>query len=143
MRSLLARAAGQAASSPLIGIEQFSVGGVNSVRGYYEGDEFGDAGWFASIEARSPFLVERVAVGSAFPQVWLRGSAFVDAGQRYLLDDQATAEPIRTLLGAGFGLSANVNNRVDLRILVGWPLFDTPNTSTGSPRVHFSIGGQF
>lgn len=141
--SLLARAAGQAATGPLLGLEQFSVGGLQSVRGYFEGDEFGDAGWFTSLEARTPFLLERVAVGSEFPPVWIRGSAFVDAGQRFLLDSDASPKPNRTLMGAGFGLSANLNNRVDLRLLVGWPFFETPNTPAGTPRVYFSLGGQF
>lgn len=141
--SILARAAGQVASGPLLGIEQFSVGGVGSVRGYFEGDEFGDSGWFASLESRTPFLLERVAVGSDFPPVWIRGSGFVDVGQRILHDNSATSEPTRSLLGTGFGVSANINNRVDLRILVGWPLLDTPITPAGTPRVYFSLGGQF
>ena len=34
------RADGQWASQPLISIEQFGIGGVNSVRGYHEGEEF-------------------------------------------------------------------------------------------------------
>jgi hemolysin activation/secretion protein len=141
--SLLARAAGQVATGPLLGIEQFSVGGLNSVRGYYEGDEFGDHGWFGSLELRSPFLQERVPVGSDFAPVWLRGTAFVDAGQRILSDAPVAARSVRTLMGAGFGVSANLNNRVDLRIVVGWPLFETLNTESGDPRVYFSLGGQF
>ncbi len=141
--SLLARAAGQTATGPLIGNEQFSVGGSQSVRGYYEGEEFGDAGWFTSLELRTPFLVERVPTFSDFVPVWLRASAFIDAGQRFLLDASATTAPERTLLGVGLGVSANVNQRVDLRILVGWPLFDTPNVPSGHPRVYFTLGGQF
>jgi len=141
--SLLLRASGQVATGPLLGIEQFSVGGLNSVRGYMEGDEFGDHGWFGSIELRSPFLQERVPVGSDYAPVWLRGTVFVDAGQRFLEDSSATTQPVRTLMGSGFGVSANLNNRLDLRIVVGWPLFETLNTVVGDPRVYFALGGQF
>ena len=133
--SLLVRASGQIATGPLLGIEQFSVGGLNSVRGYMEGDEFGDHGWFGSVELRSPFLLERVPVGSDYAPVWLRGTAFVDAGQRFLQDTSATTQSVRTLMGSGFGVSANLNNRLDLRIVVGWPLFETLHHHRGSPRL--------
>lgn len=99
--SLLGRAAGQVATGPLLGIEQFSIGGLNSVRGYYEGDEFGDHGWFGGLELRSPFITERVPIGSDYAPVWLRGTAFVDAGQRFLIDPSPTANTAETLLGIG------------------------------------------
>ncbi len=141
--SLLVRASGQAATGPLISNEQFALGGLNSVRGYFEGDEYGDAGWFGSVEARTPFLVARVPTWADFAPVWVRGLVFVDYGQRFLLDSDAGGDPTRSLLGTGFGLSANINNRVDMRIAVGWPLLDSANTSAGDPRVYFSLGGQF
>jgi hemolysin activation/secretion protein len=43
----------------------------------------------------------------------------------------------------GFGLSANINNHLDVRLAVGWPLRDSVNTSAYDPRVYFSLGGQF
>ena len=141
--SLLLRAAGQAATGPLISNEQFAVGGLNSVRGYFEGDQYGDAGWFGSLEVRTPFLLSRVPTGSDWAPVWLRASAFIDAGQRLLMDEHAASEPLLTLLGTGFGLSANINNRVDLRIVVGWPLFETRNSPAGESHAYFSLGGQF
>ena len=141
--TLLARANGQVATGPLLGIEQFSVGGLNSVRGYMEGDEFGDHGWFGSLELRAPFLTGRVPVGEDYAPVWLRGIAFVDAGQRFLADAPASTPSLRTLMGSGFGVSANLANRVDLRIVVGFPFFETPNTRVGEPRAYFSLGGQF
>ncbi|MFN0067730.1 MAG: POTRA domain-containing protein [Limisphaerales bacterium] len=141
--SLLLRAAGQAATGSLISNEQFAVGGVNNVRGYYEGDEYGDQGWFGSAELRSPFLRGNVPVGAGFAPVWLRASAFLDYGQRFLLDDVPGVDSQADLWSAGFGVSANVNNRVDLRIIVGWPLIETRSTPDGDPRAAFSIGGQF
>lgn len=141
--SLLLRASGQAATGPLISIEQFGLGGISSVRGYYEGDEYGDAGWFGSLELRTPYLARQVPVGAETAPTWLRGSVFVDSGQRYRLDNRLGHDPYRTLLSAGFGLSANLNNHFDLRLAVGWPLFDTLNTRAGDPRAHFTVGGQF
>jgi hemolysin activation/secretion protein len=141
--SLFFRANGQAADRPLISNEQFALGGVNSVRGYYEGDEYGDAGWFSSIEARTPYLKVRAGSIGGFVPVWLRASTFFDYGQRYLLKPNPGAKECRSLSGAGFALQANVNNHFDTRITVGWPLENSANTKSGEPRVYFTIGGQF
>lgn len=141
--SLFFRASGQVATGPLINNEQFALGGINSVRGYYDGDEYGDDGWFGSVELRTPFLATSVAGWKDAWPVWLRGSVFVDGGQRFLLDSRIAAAPTRTLLGVGFGLSANINNHVDVRLTVGWPLRDSINTAAYEPRVYLSLGGQF
>lgn len=141
--SLLLRGNGQLASTPLISNEQFALGGLNSVRGYYEGDEFGDHGWFASVEARTPFITGDVPVWSGKTPVWLRGSVFVDVGQRFYIESAAVTDSHRTLSGAGFALSANINNRVDARITIAWPFNDSNNTEAGSPRANFSLGAQF
>ena len=141
--SLLARASGQTSTGPLLSTEQFAVGGLNSVRGYYEGDEYGDAGWFGSLEARTPFLTGRVPTWNDYAPIWIRGSAFLDVGQRCLLDDAFGGNRTESLLGTGVGISANINNLVDLRLTIGWPLLDTANTPGRSPRAYFSLGGLF
>jgi hemolysin activation/secretion protein len=141
--SLLLRANGQVATAPLISNEQFALGGLGSVRGYYEGDGYGDMGWFSSLELRTPLLAAQVPVGSTPTAAWLRGSVFFDAGQRFYVDAPANGDPYATLLGTGLGLSGNLNNHVDLRIAVGWPLRDSANTRAYEPRAYFTLGGQF
>jgi len=141
--SLWLRANGQAATGPLISNEQFALGGINSVRGYYEGDVYGDCGWFGSAELRTPYLATDVAVVDGMTPVWLRGSLFVDAGQAFNLDDVQGLDQQEFLWSTGFGLSANINNRIDVKIAVAWPLADSPNTEAYQPRVMFSLGGQF
>lgn len=141
--SLLLRGNGQLATAPLISNEQFALGGLNSVRGYYDGDEYGDNGWFGSAEARTPFITGDVPVWSGKSPVWLRGVAFVDVGQRFYIDNTAVADSRRTLSGAGFGLSANINNRMDAKLTVAWPFNNSANTEAGSPRANFSVGAQF
>lgn len=141
--SLLLRASGQAATGPLIGNEQFALGGVNSVRGYYEGDRYGDSGWLGSMELRSPFIHTHAPGWSGDWPVWVRGLVFMDYGEGYLHDAGAVSDSRLQLWGTGFGVSANVNNTVDLRIVVGWPLLETINTSPNGPRAYFSLGGQF
>lgn len=141
--SLLFRGGAQGATGPLISNEQFPVGGYNSVRGYFEGDDYGDAGWFGSAELRTPYFKTQVASVHDFVPTWLRASVFVDYGQRYLLEAPVGSSCSRSLLGTGFGLSANVNNHVEAKLAVGWALFDSANTRAGDARVYFTIGGQF
>lgn len=138
------RANGQMATGPLISNEQFILGGINSLRGYFEGDEVGDAGWAASLELRTPQWATRVPIGPSQPvPAWLRAMIFTDVGQRFLLDETSATSPVRTLWSAGFGVSANVNNHVDLRVVVGWPLQESANRPVGEPRANLSVGGQF
>ena len=142
--SLNLRADGQAATGSLISNEQFALGGMNSVRGYFEGDESGDAGWSGSLEFRTPYINSTVPVGKESKPVSLRGAVFLDGGQRWLLDNNTTSPSLSGLIGTGLGISANINNHLDARLTVGWPLRNSPNTTVnGTPRANFSIGGQF
>jgi hemolysin activation/secretion protein len=140
--SLFVRAGGQAATGALISNEQFALGGVNSVRGYYEGDRYGDCGWTGSVELRTPYLETHVMTLARFVPAWLRASVFTDCGQGILLESSA-ADSSLWLWGAGFGLSANLDNHLDARMSLAWPFCSTPNTVREDLRANFSIGGQF
>jgi len=141
--SLLFRASAQAATGPLVSDEQFALGGVNSVRGYLEADERGDDGWFGSVELRTPFIATQLRSWSGTVPAWVRGSLFIDGGQRLMIDDIAGAPFSRFMSGTGLGVSANINNHVDLRLMVGWPLLDSLNARAGDPHAYLSLGGQF
>jgi hemolysin activation/secretion protein len=141
--SLLARVNGQIATGALINNEQLALGGINSVRGYYEGDEYGDCGWCGGVEMRSPYFQTPVAGLAGSVPAWFRASVFTDLGQRFLLEPAPNATSTVSLLGTGFGLSANVNNHLDARLVIAWPLLSTANTPAGQPHAYFTIGGQF
>ena len=142
--SLLLRANGQVASGALISNEQFALGGISSVRGYTEGEEYGDAGWAGSMELRTPYVARPVPTGRGVSTAWLRGSVFLDAGERWLEDaHKSGSDPWPLLLSTGLTLSANVNNKVDMRFTLGWPLTDSAHRQKHDARVNFSVGGQF
>ena len=141
--SLYSRANAQAASGALIGNEQFALGGMNSVRGYYEGDQYGDSGWSSSLELRSPYFATHVAGLTQSVATWVRACLFTDFGQRFLMESNAGVNSDLWLWGAGFGLSANMNNYLETRVVVAWPLLDSVNTARGEPHAYFTIGGQF
>lgn len=54
---IMARIQGQIAGGALLSQEQFSAGGVSSVRGYLEGEVPGDNAFIGSVELRSPNLI--------------------------------------------------------------------------------------
>jgi hemolysin activation/secretion protein len=135
-----ARASGQWASEPLISNEQFGVGGVNTVRGYREGEVFGDTGWVLSLEQKTPSWL----VGMAFGHVPLmvRGSIYMDYGQSFLLDPQGRPSPT-SLWGTGFGGVATLGSHFEARLLFSWPLLRTMLTEPGQPRFDFGLSAQF
>ena len=53
------KAQGQMASQPLVNSEQFSGGGLGSVRGYLESEALGDNALFGTLELRSPSLLRQ------------------------------------------------------------------------------------
>jgi hypothetical protein len=93
------RADGQWASEPLISNEQFGAGGVNSVRGYREGEVFGDTGWHVTLEQETPPHI--VGWSTAIPLI-VRGSVYMDYADTYLLDPQGRPDGV-ALWGTGFG----------------------------------------
>jgi len=141
--SLLLRGSAQGATCPLISNEQFPVGGISSVRGYYEGDDYGDAGWFGSLEARTPLWSTHAASINKSVPAWLQASIFMDYGQLYLLDASPGTSSARSLWGTGFGFSANINNHVEARVAVAWPILSSANTGAGIPGAYFTLGAQF
>jgi len=53
---LFGKIQGQVAAQPLVSGEQFGGGGLGTVRGYFEGERFGDNAILGSVELRSPSL---------------------------------------------------------------------------------------
>jgi hemolysin activation/secretion protein/AraC-like DNA-binding protein len=136
------KADGQWTSEPVISNEQFGVGGTAGVRGYQEGERYGDRGWRAAVEQRTP-LVDIGMVDGTMPMRF-RGVFFTDYGRSYLAGAPSTGSPtLETLWGAGAGLSGTVGATVDFRFTIAWALRETPNTPVGSYRLYFGIGAQF
>ena len=134
------RADGQWASEPLISNEQYGIGGVNSVRGYHEGEAFGDTGWHVSLEQQTPPHVVGMAYGNT--PLTVRGSLFMDYGAAYLLDPQGRPDCVQ-LWGAGLGLTASVGPHWQSRFLVSLPLIGTGATKQDEPFFNFVLTAQF
>jgi hemolysin activation/secretion protein len=137
---LTARADGQWASEPLISSEQFGAGGVNSVRGYREGDVFGDTGWHVSLEQQTPPLVVGMVYGNT--PLTLRGSVYTDYARVFLLDPEGR-QGSTPLESVGLGWVASVGTHWEARFLFSLPLLTTPNTEADHPFFNFDLTAQF
>jgi hemolysin activation/secretion protein len=144
--SLLFRANGQWASASLIGNEQFALGGTSGVRGYEEGEVYGDDGWRVMFDLNAP----PVNVGY-FPDshggdgtpAYLRCSCFMDYGETYLIDRPSPANPTYREWGTGLGFYLTAGEHFDARLTLAWALHDTLLTHAGEARAYFSVGYQF
>jgi len=140
--SLLWRAAGQYASEPLISNEQFPLGGTAGVRGYQEGDSYGDTGWRTTLDLRAPaFEMGSFPVEGGRVPGFGRPSVFMDYGQVNILDNSAA--PAVRQWGTGIGFFVNATQHLDARLTLGWALRNTPVAAAGGLQAYFSLGLQF
>jgi hemolysin activation/secretion protein len=120
--SVAGRLAGQIASQPLVSAEQFTLGGMDSVRGYYESAAVGDHGLLASLELHSANFaswLQRHHPSDAFNDLGeLSVLAFVDAGRLQTLNPDVGQNRRQPLLGTGVGVRFASRSGVSLDLQV-------------------------
>lgn len=131
---LILRSELQFANDGLLSQERFSVGGLNSVRGYRQNFLLTDSGIFASAEIKLPLA--RFANNEGILQL----VPFIDFGTAWNIDSDTELET-ETLFAVGVGLELNFNDVLDARLDWGIPLVEAdpaPNTLQEN-GIHFSI----
>lgn len=133
------RLAVQMSSQPLIGAEQFAIGGPGSVRGYLSAEALGDHGVVSSLEVRTPNLVT--------PGWWnieeLRTYAFVDAGlvrTIYAAQGQAARQGLGSV---GVGLKLRATKALNLTLDLADPFKTGTATGIHDPRLHMALSLDF
>ncbi|MEM8675846.1 MAG: ShlB/FhaC/HecB family hemolysin secretion/activation protein [Cyanobacteria bacterium P01_G01_bin.67] len=132
--NLLLRSDIQVSGDDLVPLETFSVGGIQSVRGYRQDVLLGDSGIFASAEVRIPFYRwndNRNSI-SAVP--------FFDFGTAWSNSDARDPEE-DTLASLGIGLRLDLIDTLSARIDYGIPLVDVSDTgdSLQEDGLYFSL----
>ncbi|NIE86721.1 MULTISPECIES: ShlB/FhaC/HecB family hemolysin secretion/activation protein [unclassified Burkholderia] len=130
-----AHVSAQIANSPLVSSEQFSAGGMNSVRGYMQAEDTGDSGVIGSLELRSPSLAKYL--GSRIDE--LRFHAFVDAAHLWLLSPLPEQTSSFNLLSVGLGMRMQVLKYASADFEAGFPLKAGIYTRQYSPRFDFYV----
>jgi len=145
---LVTHFAGQAADSPLISNEQFSLGGAQSVRGYFETQALSDDAVLGSLELYSPHLG---------PASWeyvdqLKLLAFFDAGKGWVKQPLNSQVAGYSLSSGGVGLRFQLWKKLSGAFDIGVPFNSFSNNTasgpeiivkSGDPRLHFNIATEF
>lgn len=127
----------QFSSSDLVALEQFRVGGFDSVRGYRQDLVLGDNGVFASAEVRVPLLRFRKIDGV------VQLTPFIDLGSVWNNDETDIDNDF--LASVGLGLNFNIADTFNARLDWGIPLMnvDSQGDSLQESGIHFSIDTNF
>ncbi|MBN1662368.1 MAG: ShlB/FhaC/HecB family hemolysin secretion/activation protein [Deltaproteobacteria bacterium] len=128
----------QLADGNLLGSEQLSLGGANSVRGFDEGIIYGDRGYIMHAELHAPVipLHQWLPLGSTPLLLQLLG--FYDHGAVGNVDRLPKEDRQYTLKSAGLGLRFAVSRHAAINFDYGWRLMEFPGIDYNS-RGHLSI----
>jgi len=131
---------GQVASEPLISSEQFSAGGMESVRGYKESDSLGDDGVQGTLEWLLPDLGKVAGL-----QDWmtLRPYLFYDYARLWVKEPLPGQTDEFELQGTGLGLRGELWEMLDYEVDLAMALAATDRAASGDIRGHFRVKYHF
>ena len=144
---------GQVADGPLVSSEQFSVGGLDTVRGYLESETLGDNGVVGNLELRSPDIGSMLQrqmkdeTGQGNPRFttfneW-RFFTFADGGVATVLHPLPEQQSQYDLWSYGIGTRFKVFNYINGMVAYSVPMVSQTYTQARDPRVNFRFWGEF
>ena len=142
--SWYARGQFQKSSANLLGSEQMAGGGSSSVRGYEEGEAYGDNGLLLSHEIALPAiqLVNHLGLNKVKDSLQLFG--FQDFTVLWNTDRLVGERRYTDLHSLGLGLRYNVGNNLSVNVAHGWQLRDSGASRSGdNSRTHLSVQASF
>lgn len=129
----------QWSGSPLISNEGFSLGGMQTVRGYFESEALGDYGFAYQLELRTLDLAARLG---PFPGE-IRLHSFWDMGWGGIHEPLLGQDSRFRLMSAGGGVRVRLFDYFNGAIDVGAPLISGPESRSGDIFARFRIWGEF
>ncbi|GAB4462746.1 MAG: ShlB/FhaC/HecB family hemolysin secretion/activation protein [Elainellaceae cyanobacterium] len=126
----------QLTGDSLLSLEQFGLGGAESIRGYRQDALLTDSGALLSAEVRVPIL--RVPEIDGLLQL----VPFIDAGTTWNADSSQRNDNLPdTLVGAGLGLLWQQGDRLSIRVDWGIPLIELEGSgdSLQESGIYFSV----
>jgi hemolysin activation/secretion protein len=132
-KQVIVRVDTQLANDPLLPLEQFSIGGMNTVRGYRENQLVRDNGFIASVEFRMPIFE------SVFGKNKLQIAPFIDYGRSW----NRERETIRPENISSIGLGLRWTPRKEFYGEVYWGkrmrTVTNPDTDLQDDGIHFQV----
>jgi hemolysin activation/secretion protein len=132
--TLILRASGQYTASPLISNEQFTIGGVATVRGYLEAEELGDMGVATTLQLGTPvwqLFAKRLSVD---------GFVFSDFGRVSLIEALPGEPEDHELRSVGAGLHTELIDHMTGGLTWAYPLV-AAQTAAREGRILFFVRG--
>jgi hemolysin activation/secretion protein len=144
---------GQVADGPLVSSEQFSAGGLDTVRGYLESETLGDNGVVGNLELRSPNvgdllqkqMTDETGKGQARFTIFndWRFFGFADAGTVTVLHPLPEQQSKFDVWSYGVGARFKMFNYLNGTLVYSVPMVSQAYTEARNPRVNFRIWGEF
>ncbi len=137
-QNLMLKFSGQTSSDLLTSLEQFSLGGPDTVRAYPVAEALMDTAWLFSAEWRA-------RASSEFPLTWLNGlefSVFYDLAKGSLNDPLKNDVDSVSLSGIGLGADFRPFNKLRARFQYSFDLGDEPSDNQSLP-FYFSLHYDF
>jgi hemolysin activation/secretion protein len=147
-----AKLQGQVADGPLVSSEQFSVGGLDTVRGYLESETLSDTGVVGSAEVRSPDVGSwlqsqmkdengKAPTFTTFNE-W-RFFVFADGGHSFILKPLPDQTLQFDLWSYGVGARIKMFSYLNGMIALSMPMISQTFTHAGDPHINFRVWGEF
>jgi hemolysin activation/secretion protein len=135
---LFVKVDGQISDQPLIDNEQYSAGGMESVRGYRETEALGDNALHGTVEVSFPDPFEKREIGK---KVQMTPFLFYDIARLTLRDPLPGQDRSVTLSGTGAGIRGFITKHVEYEVDWAVVLNGTDRTDRHSQRVNFKVRG--
>ena len=135
---IYAQIQGQASGQSLVDSEQFSGGGLDTVRGYLESEVLGDSAAIGSFEFRSPSLLGWAGEGNEW-----RLYVFAEGGVLTLNNPLPEQQSQFDLASIGAGSRVRIFNHFNGSLDAGLPLISQSPTSAGDWLLTFRLWGDF
>lgn len=150
---LYGKVQGQVSDGPMVSSEQFSAGGLDTVRGYLESETLGDNGVVGNIELRSPNvgdmlqkqMKDETGQGQARFTIFneWRLFGFADAGTVSILEPLPEQQSKFDVWSYGVGTRFKMFDYLNGTIVYSVPMVSQAYTEARNPRVNFRIWGEF
>lgn len=149
---LFAKVGGQMGDQPLVSSEQFSLGGLQTVRGYLESTTLGDSGAAGTFEIRSPDIgkllqteLEKSGDAPKDPKIFneWRLFGFVDGGYVMIHEPLPETSPSTKLWSFGAGTTFKALDHLNGMLAVAIPKSTDMYVKENDPRFLFRVWGEF
>ena len=134
--NLLVKIDGQVSDQPLIDNEQYTAGGMESVRGYMESEAAGDNALHGMLEVSFTDPLERFGTSRWFEMIPF---LFYDMAELTILKPLPGQDKSAELIGAGAGIRGSMTKYMEYELDWALALSPTDRTERNDQRIYFKV----